>query len=52
MNAIKNNPVTIEDVKIAEKVFGPDVATLKGKSTRPKPRQMINDKIEIPKEIY
>ena len=34
MNAIKNNPVTTEDVDIAEKIFGPDVATLKGKTTR------------------
>jgi hypothetical protein len=28
MIAIKNNPVTTEDVNIAEKIFGPDVTTL------------------------
>jgi len=25
MNSIKNNPITIEDVNIAEKIFGPDI---------------------------
>jgi hypothetical protein len=36
MNAIKNNPVTTEDVDIAEKIFGPDVASyLKRKDYSP-----------------
>ena len=30
-NVIKNCPVTVEDVKIAEKIYGPDVATIKRK---------------------
>jgi len=34
MNAIKDCPVTVEDVDIAEKIFGPDIGTLKGKSVR------------------
>ena len=38
MNTIKNCPVTVEDVSIAEKIFGPDVSSLKGKSTRRKPK--------------
>jgi hypothetical protein len=25
LNAIKNNPVTLEDVKISEMIFGPDI---------------------------
>ena len=33
-NIIKNCPVTAEDVNIAEKIFGGDIGTLKGKSTR------------------
>lgn len=36
-NAIKNCPVTVEDVNIAEKIFGLDIYTLKGKATRTKP---------------
>ena len=38
---IKNCPVTPEDVDIAEKIFGKDVATLKGKSKNPKPLPVI-----------
>ena len=34
MNSISNCPVTEEDVQLAEKVFGPDVGSLKGKSVR------------------
>jgi hypothetical protein len=51
MNAIKNNPVTTEDVNIAEKIFGPDVATLKGKTTHHAPIPIIEDRIEIPREF-
>ena len=32
-NVIKNCPVTQEDVNIAQKIFGPAISTLKGKST-------------------
>jgi hypothetical protein len=28
MNIIKNSPVTVEDINIAEKIFGPDVSSL------------------------
>ncbi len=51
MNAIKDCPVTVEDANLAEKIFGPDVATLKGKTTRPTPKQAKDDCIEIPPEI-
>ena len=34
MNLIKNNPITNDDVKIASNVFGPDVSTIKSKTTR------------------
>ena len=36
-NIIKDCPVTEKDVNIAEKIFGPDVGMLKGKTTRCKP---------------
>src|SRR5210317_2332452 len=35
-NIIKNCPVTMEDVNIAEQIYGPDIATMKGKTTRKK----------------
>jgi hypothetical protein len=34
MNAIRNNPVTIEDVNISEAIFGPDIGGIQGKTTR------------------
>ncbi len=51
MNIIKNCPVTVDDINIAEKIFGPDVSSLKGKSTRQKPKPVREDLIEIPKEL-
>jgi hypothetical protein len=51
MNVIKNCPVTVEDINIAEKIFGPDVSSLKGKSPRRKPKPVRKDLIEIPKEL-
>ena len=41
----------IEDIKIAENIFGPDMATLKGKSTRKTPKPVLQDWIELPREI-
>ena len=50
-NIIKNCPVTVEDVNIAEKIFGPDIGALKGKSTRRRPTPVRDDYIEIPPEL-
>ena len=48
---MRNCSVTTEDVDIAERIFGKDVGTLKGKTTRPKPPIVRTDVVEIPKEI-
>lgn len=50
-NQISNIPITIDDINIAEKIFGPDVGALKGKTTRQKPAPVVADYIEIPKEL-
>jgi hypothetical protein len=44
INTITNNPVTTKDIKIAEKIFGPDIGALKGKTTRCEPpAPVVND---------
>lgn len=50
-NIIKNCPVTSEDVNIAEKIFGGDIGTLKGKTTRRRPTPVRDDLVEIPPEL-
>ena len=50
-NLIKNCDVSIQEVEIAERIFGPDIAALKGKSVRRNPNQVLDDWIEIPEEL-
>ena len=51
MNSIANCPITLDDVDITEKIYGPDVASLKGKTTRRKPAPVVNDQVQIPQEL-
>jgi hypothetical protein len=50
---IKDCPVVQDDVILAEKIFGKDVAILKGTTTRtkPKPKPVIHDIIAVPKAL-
>ena len=48
---MKNNPVVANDVDLANKIFGPDVAALKGKTKRQHPLPVIEDLVEIPHEL-
>ena len=50
-NIIQNLPVMAEDIEIAEKIFGPDVSTLKGITTRKRPKVVVDYFIEIPREL-
>jgi hypothetical protein len=52
MNAIRDNPVTTEDIELAERILGPDVGSLKGKATRQKPVPVVNDFVDIHLELY
>ena len=49
---VTNCPLTIEDVKIMEKIYGPDVYTLKGKTVqRPPPPVVTSDYVKIPRAL-
>ena len=45
MNMINNKPVTTDDINISEKIFGPDIGTLKGKTTHRKPLPVMDDRL-------
>ena len=49
-NLFKNCPVTIQDVNLVEKIFGPDELTLKRRSTKPSPIQTVDNSIKTPEE--
>ena len=50
-NQIADCPVTVEDVNVAHKIWGKDIAALKGKTTRKKPISVATDFVKVPKEI-
>ncbi|CAJ1953169.1 unnamed protein product [Cylindrotheca closterium] len=50
-NFFKNCPITEEDVNISEKIYGPSFSTIKGKQKRPTSKAVVDDWIEMPKEL-
>ena len=46
-----NLPFMPQDIKNADKIFGPDVPSTKGKSFRRRPEAVVSDYVEIPKGI-
>ena len=51
INSIKNFPVTTEECDLTNKIYGRDVASLKGKIVCHIPAPVVNDVIEIPGEL-
>jgi hypothetical protein len=50
-NQVQECPVMTEDAKVANKIWGPDIASLKGKTAQKTPLPVTTDIIEVPKEI-
>ena len=50
-NLIRNCPVTVQDIQVASKVWGKDIAALKGKTIRSTPTPVSRDFVKIPKEM-
>jgi hypothetical protein len=42
-NMVKNLPITIKDINITDKIFGPDVGAVKDKTTKQKPAPVVVD---------
>jgi hypothetical protein len=58
-NQIKDSPVTVEHVNTALKIWGKNIAALKGKTTWTKPDPVARDFVKVPvkllklfKEVY
>ena len=50
-NGMANNPVASEHVKCMQGIHGNDVGKLKGVSTRRKPQEVIEDHVDIQKQL-
>ena len=47
----KNCPIEESDVVVAQKIYGPSVAAIKGKTKRPTPEPVVDTYIAIPPEL-
>jgi hypothetical protein len=50
-NQLPNCPITRDDILVAEDIFGPDIGSLKGKTTQRKPHQVRSAVSPLPLEI-
>ena len=51
MNMIQDNPVTKSDIKLMEHLYGPNIPTVEGKTTRQCQHKLASDVVSIPHEL-
>jgi hypothetical protein len=51
LNMIPDCPITNENIKHADTLFGPDLATIRGKTVRRKPTRVVTDYVDIPRTL-
>ncbi len=51
LNMIQDCPITTENIKHARTLFGPDLATIRGKTVRRKLTRVVTDYVDIPRTI-
>ena len=50
-NLLRHCPITAQDISVAENIYGQDIGTLQGKTTRTKPPRVITDFVCVPEDI-
>jgi hypothetical protein len=50
-NQIKDCPLTVQDIDVARKIWGKNIAALKGKTTRSKSIPVYRDYVKVPMEL-
>ena len=51
MNLLKDCPITNNDIVNAHKIFGPDLANIRGKTVHQQPEHIHTEIIDIPQQI-
>jgi hypothetical protein len=51
LNLLKDCPVTNDDIKTAHAIFGPDLASIRGKTVWCKPTRVVTDYVAIPQAL-
>jgi hypothetical protein len=50
-NQIKDCPMTVQDIDVAQKIWGKNIATLKGNTTWSKPIPVVRDYVKVPMDL-
>ena len=50
-NMIKNSPINSTDVSNYGTIFGPDLASVRRKTVRRKPKSIVEEYVAVPKTI-